>query len=190
MNDFPPLLADPSQRLETAFRAVSERMRGLAFVNPAVGVEAVGFAPWDTHWLGVMVTPWFMNLLLLPREPEAWKPLAAGAKRRYAFPAGTYEFIGAHDPAIGDYQACSLFSPLLEFTDHASARLVATLARAALLDPAHADVPAIPVASLSPGVAEPSPHPLAQLERQLAAPLSKRDFLRGRIIGDDRADRG
>ena len=41
---------------------------GSSFVNPAVEVEAVGFAPWDAHWLGVMVTPWFMNLMLLPRD--------------------------------------------------------------------------------------------------------------------------
>ncbi len=151
MTDGAPLPADPSPRLEAAFRAVAERMRGLSFVNPAVEVEAVGFAPWDAHWLGVMVTPWFMNLMLLPGDAAAWQAVAPGAKRRYAFPAGTYEFIGGHDAVIGDYQACSLFSPLLEFADHASARLVATLARAALFDPAHAEVPTMPVADLIPG---------------------------------------
>ena len=36
--------------------------RAADFVNPALAVEAVGFRPWEDHWLGVMVTPWFMNL--------------------------------------------------------------------------------------------------------------------------------
>ena len=36
-------------------------------LNPALSVEAVGFRPWDEHWLGVLVTPWFMNLWLMPR---------------------------------------------------------------------------------------------------------------------------
>ncbi len=186
-----PLLPDPSPRLVATFRTVATRMQGLSFVNPAIEVEAVGFAPWESHWLGVMVTPWFMNLTLLPRDPSAWQPLAPGAKRRYAFPAGIYEFVGASDTVIGDYQVCSLFSPLLEFDDHATARLVATLARDALFDPANAEVPEVPVADLSPGAKENSrPRALAQLQEQLDAPLSKREFLRAKFIGGDRADRG
>jgi [NiFe] hydrogenase assembly HybE family chaperone len=190
MSEATPLLPDPSSRLTAAFLAVAARMQGLSLANPAVEVEAVGFAPWEGHWLGVMVTPWFMNLALLPRDLEAWRPLAPGAKRRYAFPAGTYEFVGASDAAIGDYQACSLFSPLLEFDDHASARLVATRARAALLDPANAEVAGMPVADLSPAAAHgTAPGPPSRLRGQLGARLSKRDFLRGRFIGDERDDR-
>lgn len=171
-------------------------MQGLAFVNPALEVEAVGFAPWERHWLGVMLTPWFMNLMLLPCDPAAWQPLAQGAKRRYRFPAGDYEFVGANDADVGEYQSCSLFSPLLEFDDHETARLVATLAREALFDPANAEVPEMPVADLTP----PAPAgnasetagsgALARLQEGVAAPLSKRDFLRARFLGGNRDDRG
>jgi [NiFe] hydrogenase assembly HybE family chaperone len=191
MSEAAHLLPDPAPRLTAAFRAVAARMSGLSFVNPAVEVEAVGFAPWESHWLGVMVTPWFMNLTMLPRDPATWQPLAPGAKRRYAFPAGVYEFVGASDAAIGDYQVCSLFSPLLEFDDHASARLVAALAREALFDPANAEAPEMPVASLSPAAAEGSPPgPLARLQVHFDAPVSKRDFLRGRYSGGQGDDRG
>jgi [NiFe] hydrogenase assembly HybE family chaperone len=181
MSETTILLPDPSPRLVAAFRVVAARMQGLSFVNPAIEVEAVAFAPWESHWLGVMVTPWFMNLAVLPRDPTTWYPLAPGAKRRYAFSAGIYEFVGANDAAIGDYQVCSLFSPLLEFDDHASARLVATLAREALFDPAIAELPEMPVANLAPAAAEgSSPGPLARLQEQLDARVSKRDFLRTR----------
>ncbi len=158
-------------------------MTGLAFVNPALDVEAVGFAPWEGRWLGVMLTPWFMNLTLTPRDPAAWRPLAAGEKRALPFPAGDYEFVGARDDVIGEYQVCSLFSPLLEFDDQETARLVAALAREALFDPANAEVQEMPVANLSPEAATGAPGPLARLEENLDAPLSKRDFLRGRIAG-------
>ena len=131
-------LPDPSARLTAAFRAAAARMQGLDVVNPALAVEAVGFAPWNEHWLGVMLTPWFMNLTLLPRNPGGWRPLATGAKRRYAFPAGEYEFVGANDAMLGAYQVCSLFSPVHEFADQETARLVATLAREALFDAANA----------------------------------------------------
>ena len=190
MSDPAHCLPDPSARLTAAFRAAAARMQGLAVVNPALEVEAVGFAPWDEHWLGVMLTPWFMNLTLLPRNPRAWPPLATGAKRRYTFPAGEYEFVGANDAELGAYQVCSLFSPVHEFADQETARLVATLARAALFDAANAAVAEMPAATPSPVVASVEPSPLAQLGRTLDAPLSKRDFLRGRFLGAGRDDRG
>src|SRR5690606_7572135 len=101
-------LPDPSPRLNRAFAEVARRMEGLGILNPALEVEAVGFAPWEGHWLGVMVTPWFMNLVLLPRERSCWQPLAPGAKRKLGFPAGIYEFIGADDAIVGEHQTCSL----------------------------------------------------------------------------------
>jgi [NiFe] hydrogenase assembly HybE family chaperone len=167
----PELLPDPSARLEAAFAAVSERMRGLPVVNPALRVQAVAFAPWQAHWLGVLVTPWSINLMLLPRDPAQWRPAVPGAKTRLAFPAGTYDFIDATEPAVGEYRLCSLFSPAFEFEDHESAVLVAQLARAGLLDAANADD------GLPPGT------PLADLQARAEAPLSKRDFLRGRFLG-------
>ena len=185
-------LPDPSARLTAAFRAAAARMEGLGLVNPALTVEAVGFAPWGEHWLGVMLTPWFMNLTLLPRNPRAWQPLATGAKRRYTFPAGEYEFVGADDAVLGAYQVCSLFSPVHEFADHETARLVATLAREALFDAANAGLAEMPAANLSGAAADVAaePGPLAQLGQKLDAPLSKRDFLRGRFLGAGRDDRG
>lgn len=188
MSEFLP---DPSDRLGAAFRAAAVRMIGLDVVNPALAVEAVDFAPWEGHWLGVMLTPWFMNLMLLPGDPGAWQPLATGAKRRYGFPAGEYEFVGANDAELGAYQVCSLFSPVLEFADHETARLVATLARAALFDAANAEVVEMPAANLTPA-AEPAaePGPIAQIGQKLDAPLTKRNFLRGRFLGANRDHRG
>ena len=183
-----PLLPDPSPRLSTAFGEIARRMAGLGFVNPALQVEAVAFEPWQGHWLGVMVTPWFMNLVLMPRDRSLWQPLPPGAKRKLPFPAGVYEFIGADDALIGEHQTCSLFSPMHDFQDQAAARLVARLARQALFDPANAEVPAFPQADLSPGARAPAGAEAAVVAP--AAPLSKRDFLRGRIGGGSHVDRG
>lgn len=191
MSDVVTLLDDPSARLTAAFDTVAVRMRGLDFVNPALQVEAVGFAPWEDHWLGVLVTPWFINLTLLPRDPGRWQPLPLGEKRKYGFPAGIYEFIGATDAVVGEYQSCSLFSPVLEFEDHATARLVAQLAREALFDPQNAEAPDYPEGNLAPAAAPAAgPGPLAELGKGVAAPLSKRDFLRGRVLGPGREPPG
>jgi [NiFe] hydrogenase assembly HybE family chaperone len=175
------LLPDPSPQLEQAFRATATRMSGLGFVNPALSVEAVAFEPWDGYWLGVMVTPWSINLLLLPRDRSLWRTVRAGDKQRYAFPAGDYDFIAAMDPVVGEYQMCSLFSPALEFEDHATARMVAKLAREALFDVDNAEQP--DAGAATDEISQPGP--LARMEQQAGAPMSKRDFLRGRFLRAD-----
>lgn len=155
---------------EAAFRRVQHaRMAGLPFLNLALAVEAVGFAPWKAHWLGALVTPWFMNLVIAPREAAAWRSLPPGEKRRYRFPAGDYDFVSAHEEGVGDYFCCSLFSPVGEFADQATARFVAQHALAALLAPP----------------AEEAPPAGAPVER--ARPLSRRDLLRGRLAPDNDA---
>jgi [NiFe] hydrogenase assembly HybE family chaperone len=167
--------ADPSCALAATYRHVAAtRMLGLPFVNPALAVEAVGFAPWEGRWLGVLVTPWCINLVLAPLDPSAWRPLGQGEKRCYRFPAGDYEFVGTIEPGIGEFQLCSVFSPVLEFVDQATARFVAEHARAALLDAANNEV---------------RPGPVAQVRQSMDAPMSRRDVLRGRFLPDVDADR-
>ena len=82
---------------------------------------------------------------------------------------------------MGEYQMCSLFSPALEFEDHAAARLVATLAREALFDLNNAEQPEVSAATDDNA----SPGPLERMEQQGSAPMSKRDFLRGRFMRAD-----
>jgi [NiFe] hydrogenase assembly HybE family chaperone len=190
--------ADPGPQVAAAFRVVHEtRMHDVPILNPAIAVEAVGFAPWDAHWLGCLVTPWFMNLMLLPREAEKWVRLRPGEKHTYAFPAGAFEFIGGREDAVGEYQACSLFSPMFEFADHAAARATAEACLRALFDPdnvEHADVPLL-ATSDTPGeaakeaaareAAEAPPGPVAALEARLETPMTKREFLRARFLDHD-----
>lgn len=194
MTDALSPLPDPSARLESAFsRIYAERMRGLPFVNRSVRVEAIAFAPWKHYWLGVMLTPWSMNLMLTPRDPALWRPLPHGEKRRYRFPAGCFDFISASDDEVGEFLVCSLFSPVLEFADHETARQTARLARNALFDAANAELPEQPAAEPDrvPAAADAAaPGPLAQLEASLATPVSRRDLLHGRFLPDGDDSRG
>jgi len=176
----PMVLPDPSSRLEAVFERVhAQKMRGLAIVNPALRVEAIAFAPWKHYWLGVMLTPWAMNLLLAPREITRWRPLPPGEKRRYVFPAGEFDFISAHDDILGEFLICSLFSPVLQFADHAKARETARLAREVLFDAAQADVGPPPQEREHGAEGGALRRPLAEIEAQLASPLSRRDLVHG-----------
>jgi [NiFe] hydrogenase assembly HybE family chaperone len=156
-------------------------MQDVPMVNPVLTVEAVAFRPWGDHWLGILITPWFMNLVLMPRVSAKWLAIAEGESRHYVFPAGVFEFIGGRHPAIGDYQACSLFSPMFEFANHDGAHATALAALDALFDPIHREAgdqpqPHSPVEAVQP----PSPGTAPRA-------VSKRDFLFGSL---PRADRG
>ena len=147
-------------------------------VNPALAVEAVGFRPWNGHWLGILITPWFMNLILMPRVSAAWNSVAERESRHYVFPAGIFEFIGGRDNALGDYQAWSLFSPMFDFADQTGAHDTAVAALEALFDSASREASTVPLAQDAETRAP---------ARAAPAALSKRDFLFGLPA---RADRG
>lgn len=131
--------ADIAMRLESCFRKVqATRMAGVPILNEALGVSAVGFHPWNGYFFGVLVTPWFMNAVLLPEAPDG-EAIRAGEKRLFAFPGGTFEFIRGHEDDLGPFWMCSLFSPVFEFSDMETAALAAEAALAAMLESAGDD---------------------------------------------------
>lgn len=102
--------------LEATFNEIlATRMRGLPVVNPLLAVHAVGFERFGEFWPGVLVTPWFMNLLLLPGTESPWLGLSAGQTFEQAFPAGNFMFTVAQEHRLGNYAQCSLFSPMFQF---------------------------------------------------------------------------
>ncbi len=159
-------------RLEAVFARIrAERMDGVPILNERLGVEAVGAREWNGCWLTALVTPWFINLMLLARTPEqaaAWSSLDLGSSAPHLFPAGQFDFLVGEEGDLGRYQMCSLFSPVLEFEDHETARAAAAAALDALFD-----------ASLDPKAA-------TEEEKRPAAPEaparpSRRGFLSGKI---------
>jgi [NiFe] hydrogenase assembly HybE family chaperone len=112
-------------------------MRDVPLVNQFLRVEAVGFRPHGDGALGVLVSPWFMNLILLPGPDDDWSGLVAGAKEIVSFPSGDYEFLHNTRETVGGYKACSLFSPMGDFRSHAQAVDVAQAVMVALFDETH-----------------------------------------------------
>jgi [NiFe] hydrogenase assembly HybE family chaperone len=128
--------AEAARRFEGCFREIhAGQMRGVPLVNEALGVKAVGFRPHDGSLLGVVVTPWFMNLVLAPGPDEDWSLLPVGGKEFVEFPSGRYEFVTARRDGLGTYKACSLFSPMFEFANLLQATDTATAVLLALFDP-------------------------------------------------------
>ena len=124
------------EALAAAYAVVHDRaMRGLPICNPALAVEAVGFRPHGGSALGVVVTPWFMNLVLTALPGHEPADLPAGAIRSLTFPAGTVTFTVSEVAGVGRVDSASLFSPMFSFDNQATARETAAATLEALLAP-------------------------------------------------------
>lgn len=198
---------DPSAALAATFDTIRRtRMQGLPILNEALRVEAVGFRRWQDFWLGVLVTPWCMNLVLMPAEPASWPSLSVGEKSTHLFPAGRFDFIFGRETLLGEGARgetlmCSLFSPMFEFADHDGARDTALACLAALFDEKNIEATDIVVGPAPVTLQQDAAAVAEKLEREeaeaatqaardagnSAAPssVSKRDFLRGRWTARD-----
>jgi [NiFe] hydrogenase assembly HybE family chaperone len=126
--------------LTEAFQAVDKEMRGLPVYNSMLSVEAVGFREHGEYLIGVLITPWFMGLVALSPDGQAWQDLDLGDRQVWDFPSGSYEFmvgeVGEDGRVPLRYQSLSLFSPTGEFDGQEEARLAADGALTALFMPA------------------------------------------------------
>lgn len=131
------MLEERPARLQRVFTEIHHaKMRDTPLVNRALSVETVSFQVWDGRLIGVLIAPWFMNLILVPGPGEDWSAARVGDKRIFAFPSGDYEFVYNTRPELGAYMACSLFSPMTEFSSQLQATDTARAVMAALFDPA------------------------------------------------------
>lgn len=155
-----PIDDDPSPRLERMYRRIWETsMQEMGFVNRALEIEAIGFRRWPLpaaahdnaasgspsaaaidraatgDWVGALITPWFLNLFLLPGGGHLWCDRRPGQRHPIEFPIGPLVFIADYDGAaeVPHYQYCPLFAPPSGFASHAAARAAATAALAALV---------------------------------------------------------
>ncbi|HOV03207.1 MAG TPA: [NiFe]-hydrogenase assembly chaperone HybE [Hyphomicrobiales bacterium] len=117
------------------FRIIAEGMRDLPLCNPAIAVEAVDFRIHDGEGVGVLITPWFMNVVLLPLDDQPFEMAAMGRKRLVEMPAGPREFLVGGDEVTGLFAAHSLHSPILDVSSHDAAVAVARSALDKLMTP-------------------------------------------------------
>jgi [NiFe] hydrogenase assembly HybE family chaperone len=152
--------ASPADAVEEAFfRIQREQMADVPILNPALSVEAVDFQRWQDHWLGIVVTPWCMSLLLVPGSSENWVSTGDNKRRFVRFPAGDFAFLGSVEMELGEYQSCPLFSPMGQFASQSEATMTARASLIALLT-------------------DPQPAKAAAAERPAGEPsLSRRRFL-------------
>ncbi|MFW2177664.1 MULTISPECIES: [NiFe]-hydrogenase assembly chaperone HybE [unclassified Moraxella] len=109
-------------------------MADMPLNHPNITVETIGFrvvcdnaninANESQGLLGVLITPWAMNLVWLPTVYQALTQ-PVGAIVQHEFGEMAFDFIQAFDDTLGAYQTCSLESPLESVPDQEQARWLA-----------------------------------------------------------------
>lgn len=114
MSEQDQILAATSTRLADAFRRIeATAMADVPILNRKLSVQCVGMSVFGQESLCGLITPWFINLVLMPMAVSV--PMRTGAKTRIALPGGIFEFIQSHHDELGAYRMCSLLSPVFEF---------------------------------------------------------------------------
>lgn len=116
---------NPSAQVAATFRRIhAERMAGLPLLNPALEVAATGFARHGRDWRGVLVTPWCIDLLLLPATAD-WTVPGPHERVFRQYASGNFAFLPNHEDGLGDYLICALIHDMNRFPDQESACMTA-----------------------------------------------------------------
>jgi [NiFe] hydrogenase assembly HybE family chaperone len=122
-------------RLAAFYLIVAPTMRDLPIYNPRLDVQAVGFRAHQDQAVGILVTPWFMNVVVAPLDGgPPLPPGRFGDVRPLHLPGGTIELIIGGVDGIGRLDSVSLFSPMASFDDPMVTLATAQAAMAALFD--------------------------------------------------------
>jgi [NiFe] hydrogenase assembly HybE family chaperone len=160
------------ESLVDAYRRIAdERMAGIPFANESLTVDGVGFRDVEGRNVGVLITPWCMNLVVLETQPEDSGEGDDEEKRTFRFPAGEFEFVNARIDEVPAHHALALFTSVEDFPDMATARAVAAEILRRILEPDADDAPA--------------ERSQAGEDALAAKPVSRRTLLRRTLLQDE-----
>jgi [NiFe] hydrogenase assembly HybE family chaperone len=118
-------------------------MRDLPIYNHALQVDAISFESTQAGWLGVLITPWFINVMLLPKQKQK-TTIPLGDKVIHELASGVHQFSVGEDDELGRYDFLTLASPTLRYKSHQAARDAAQKALSKLRTPPEEAKAAIP----------------------------------------------
>lgn len=95
------MISSNVNRLRDHYQYVyTHKMNDVPIVNNKLEVEVVGFVDWgqaksnSAAEVGVLITPWFMNIVLLPKD-SMQQEVRVGKTVNILFPDGEYSFFNS-----------------------------------------------------------------------------------------------
>jgi len=177
-----------ASKLEACFNRIwKDSMEGIQILNNDLVVEAVEFQQWDNRVVGMMVTPWFINLIMLPKEEENWEKEELGAREKFNFPQKECLMTINDTQGFGYCKTFSLYSPVNDFPNPESARIAAAIFLRDLLDESKREEPTYSEEQIQRYLNKEDMQHQEELKKQRSQPIemkkevNRRDLLRGKI---------
>ncbi len=184
-------MEETTQKLETCFNHILiENMQGINILNHELEVEAIEFTKWNGRLMGMMVTPWFVNLIMLPNEKDNWHTLELGDKQTYNFPSKDLDMMVNEIEGFGYCRTYSLYSPCKDLPNQESARIAAAMFLRDLLDETKRVAPTYSEEQIARYLKKEDMVHQEELKKQFSEPvelkekIDRRDLLRGKVRKD------
>ncbi len=126
----------PASDFEAEFQLIfNNRMKGLPICHNGLQVRSIGFQNFKKHWIGAIVTPWSILVVLAQGNKSNWPEIQVGKIQSITLPAGAFSFLGMASDRLGQFLACSLMSPIDPLFNQRSAEAFAARALMLMLTP-------------------------------------------------------
>lgn len=103
----------PIAQLEACFQQVADKeMKGLPFYRNNMPIKACGFTLFEKQWIGALLTPWMLELVIIAGPEQEWPRRKIGERIALTLPCGEVKFTVGELAEGWQYLACSLMSPL------------------------------------------------------------------------------
>ncbi|ARD38882.1 hydrogenase-2 assembly chaperone [Edwardsiella ictaluri] len=104
--------SDPAAQLIAQYQQIAAgEMHSLPFYRVGIPVSAV-MRPFDGQWIGCVLTPWMLSVVILPGPGQVWPVRKIGDRLALQLPRGNMTFMIGELPQSGQLLSCSLMSPL------------------------------------------------------------------------------
>ncbi|MNJ12936.1 MULTISPECIES: hydrogenase-2 assembly chaperone [Aeromonas] len=104
--------SNPAPLLVAQYELIArEQMQGLPFYHATMPIVAQCVL-FEGQWLGCVLTPWMLSLVVLPGPDQLWPVRSNSDRLALQLPCGNMTFMVGELPETGQLLACSLMSPL------------------------------------------------------------------------------
>ena len=103
---------DPSAIFQSAMETVAKEMQDLPFYRANIECYCPKFVLFENQWIGTIVTPWMLSVVILPGKDQQWEPRELGDKLTIQLPYKSLTFTVSGVEQVPQYLSCSLHSPL------------------------------------------------------------------------------
>jgi [NiFe] hydrogenase assembly HybE family chaperone len=109
---------NPSSLIQTVFEDIHQTtMKSMPFCKSNISVKVSELQQIDGQWVGAILTPWMLSLLIFPSHNNHWIKREITSKVGISLANGDYTFVVGEHEQLGQYLSCSLLSPIEGIND-------------------------------------------------------------------------